>query len=173
MEERGWQGRGHQRRAPASTPRFQSWSEFVATNLLVDTAFTTLLAAAGDSWYEPLRQRARKIVAEERPHWVHAHGWTRRLAADPRARPLLERALAERWPHAATWFGPDDDPVLTDLQAAGVLAHPPRAMRQSLRDRIAPVLGEADLPAALLTDDLPWARWLPEARRLAPDNARA
>ncbi len=94
MEERGWQGRATSAVACLDT-RFVSWSDFVATNLLVDTAFTTLLAAAGESWYEPLRQRARKIVAEERAHWVHAHGWTRRLAADARA-PAAARARPRR-----------------------------------------------------------------------------
>ncbi|MBV9355136.1 MAG: phenylacetate-CoA oxygenase subunit PaaI [Chloroflexi bacterium] len=170
MEERGWQGRATSAVACLDT-RFASWSEFVATNLLVDTAFTTLLAAAGESSYEPLRQRARKVVAEERAHWVHAHGWTRRLAGDARIRPALERALAECWPHAATWFGSDDDPVFTALHAAGVLAHPPRALREALRRRVTPVLAEAALPVSLLVEDLPWSRWRLDARRLAPRDA--
>src|SRR5262249_47699865 len=100
MEERGWQGRATSAVACLDA-RFQSWSEFVATNLLVDTAFTTLLAAAGESWYEPLRQRARKIVAEEQAHGVHAHGWPRRLAGGPHPRPVVEQAPAPRRAHAA------------------------------------------------------------------------
>src|SRR5262249_20540528 len=100
MEERGWQGRATSA-AACLDARFPSWSEFLPPNFLVDTASTTLPAAAAESWHEPLRQRARKIVSEERAHWVHAHGWTRRLAADARTRPLLEQALAVRWPHAA------------------------------------------------------------------------
>src|SRR5918912_2539408 len=79
MEERGWQER------PTSAmrcldARFSTWAEFIAANLLVDTALSTLLAAAVDSRYEPLRQRARKIQQEEAGHWVHAVGWVRRLA---------------------------------------------------------------------------------------------
>ena len=53
---------------------FQGWSDFVATNFLVDTALTTFFAAAQNSRYEPLRQRSRKIVQEERLHEMHADG---------------------------------------------------------------------------------------------------
>src|SRR6266567_4214478 len=41
---------------------FQGWSDFVATNFLLDNALTTFFEAAQNSSYEPLRQRARKIV---------------------------------------------------------------------------------------------------------------
>src|SRR5574340_154899 len=54
---------------------FQGWSDFVATNFLLDTALTTFFATAQQSSYEPLRQRARKIVQEERIHFMHADGW--------------------------------------------------------------------------------------------------
>src|SRR5450759_2235115 len=38
---------------------FQGWSDFVATNFLVDNALTTFFEAAQDSRYEPLRLRSR------------------------------------------------------------------------------------------------------------------
>src|ERR1700682_2609651 len=56
---------------------FAGWSDFVATNFLLDTALTTFFEAAQDSSYEPLRQRARKIVHEERIHAMHGDGWVR------------------------------------------------------------------------------------------------
>src|SRR5438445_1841913 len=59
---------------------FQGWSDFVATNFLLDAALTTFFEAAQNSTYEPLRQRSRKIVQEERIHAIHAEGWVRRLA---------------------------------------------------------------------------------------------
>ena len=57
---------------------FQGWSDFVATNFLVDNALTTFFEAAQDSTYEPLRSRSRKVVQEERVHTMHAEGWVRR-----------------------------------------------------------------------------------------------
>src|SRR4051794_40981038 len=90
MEERGWQQR------PTSAmrcldARFGTWCDFLAVNLVVDSALTTLLSAAVDSPYEPLRQRARKIKQEEAGHWVHAAGWVRRTA---RSRRDLAAALS-------------------------------------------------------------------------------
>src|SRR5439155_4282400 len=80
MEEKGWQ----QRPTNAMTcldRSFATWSEFLAANLLIDTAFTTLLSAAVSSPYEPLRQRAAKITQEEAGHWGHGAGWVRRAPA--------------------------------------------------------------------------------------------
>src|SRR5215472_13350891 len=47
MEERGWQQRATSAMACLDL-RFESWFDFVAANLLVDTALTILLAAADD-----------------------------------------------------------------------------------------------------------------------------
>src|SRR6202011_5343297 len=77
---------------------FRGWSDFVATNFLLDTALTTFFEAAQDSTYEPLRQRARKIVQEERIHFLHAEGWVRRLAkAGGAVRAALIAALKRQW----------------------------------------------------------------------------
>ncbi|TME28463.1 MAG: hypothetical protein E6I75_23600, partial [Chloroflexi bacterium] len=87
-----------------------TWSDFVATNLVIDTALTTLLSAAVEVPYEPLRQRARKIQQEEAGHWTHAAGWLRRPSI---SRTDLAASLARVWDDAFTWFGQPDDPVVT------------------------------------------------------------
>jgi len=161
MEEKGWQ----QRPTSAMTSldqRFGAWTDFLAANLVIDTALTTLLAAAIDSAYEPLRQRARKIQQEETGHWVHAAGWLRRLqSAD------MDAALARVWDDAFTWFGQTDDPVLTPLVAAGFLAASPDDLRTALRARLEPLLQPAQAEA-LFARKLPWDRWDATARRLTP-----
>jgi len=159
MEEKGWQQRPTN--AMSCLDRsFSNWSEFLATNLLVDTAFTTLLSAALNSPYEPLRQRAGKIVQEEAGHWVHGAGWARRAPAH------LSAALAAVWDDAFTWFGQADDPVLVPLAQAGILSDTPDGLRRKLRARLEPLLDEAELGEPLFTRDLPWSRWDPSARRL-------
>ena len=159
MEEKGWQQR------PTSAVRcldrpFAGWPEFVAANLVVDTALTVLLGAATESPYEPLRQRARKIQQEETGHWVHATGWLRRLGRQ------VEPALPQMWDDAFTWFGRPDDPVLEPLSTGGVLSEAPEQLRTSLRARLEPVLDAAHLAQPLLARELPWHRWAPAARRL-------
>src|SRR2546430_12190972 len=59
---------------------FQGWSDFVATNFLLDSALTTFFEAAQTSTYEPLRSRARKVGQEERTNAMHAEAWLARLA---------------------------------------------------------------------------------------------
>src|SRR5258707_3966955 len=77
---------------------FQGWSDFVATNFLLDTALTTFFEAAENSNYEPLRQRSRKIVQEERIHQMHAEGWVRRLAkAGGAVRSALAASIQRSW----------------------------------------------------------------------------
>jgi len=165
MEERGWQSRQTAAMACLDHP-FATWAEFVAANLLVDTALTTLLGAATESTYEPLGQRARKIVQEEAAHWVHASGWLPRLVAS--SPDEMVTALAQVWDDAFTWFGQPDDPTLGPLAAAGLLSADPDALRQQLRARLEPVLTAAGLAEPLLARPLPWPRWDPAARRLRP-----
>lgn len=161
MEEKGWQDTPTH--AVTCLDRaFGTWADFIAVNVLVDSAFTVLFESAVDSSYEPLRQRARKIVQEERTHWVHGTGWLHRLAADPAMASALDAVCDD----ALTWYGQNgDDPIVGALAAVGVLAAGPAALRSQLRDRLQPVLADAGL-SAVLERDLPWDRWDAETRRL-------
>jgi 1,2-phenylacetyl-CoA epoxidase catalytic subunit len=159
MEETGWQQRPTNALS-CLDGSFSNWSEFLAANLLVDSALTTLLSAAQNSPYEPLRQRAAKIVQEEAGHWVHGAGWVRRAPAH------LSSALAAVWDDAFTWFGQADDPALAPLSEAGLLSDNPDGLRRKLRARLEPLLDEVELGEPLFTRELPWARWDPASRRL-------
>ena len=161
MEEKGWQQRPTSAMACLGRP-FGTWSDFLAANVVVDTALTTLLSAALDSPYEPLRQRARKIQQEETGHWVHGAGWLRRLQTTD---PDLSSALARVWDDAFTWFGQPDDPVLAPLVAAGLLNAAPDELREQLRARLQPLFQPA-WAESLFARQLPWNRWDPVARRL-------
>jgi phenylacetate-CoA oxygenase PaaI subunit len=160
MEDKGWQ------QAPTNAVAcldrtFSHWTDYVAANVVLDSAFTVLFEAAVDSPYEPLRQRAVKIVQEEATHWVHGTGWLRRLAGQPSMLPALEAV----WDDALTWFGQDDDPTLAPLLAAGLLSTRPEELRHRLRTRLEPVLTETSLSAPLQRE-LPWPRWDAMRRRL-------
>jgi phenylacetate-CoA oxygenase PaaI subunit len=163
MEERGWQQRPTSAMA-CLDGRFASWADFIAANVVVDTAVTTLLTAATESSYEPLRQRARKIVQEESTHWVHGSGWLRRMRASADLAPALERV----WGDAFTWFGTDDDAMLAALVQHNILSQRPDELRAVLRGRVRPLLEEAGLAGPLLARELPWRRWNASARRLQP-----
>lgn len=156
---------------------FAGWCDFVATNFLVDTALTTFFEAAQNSSYEPLRQRARKIVQEERLHFVHGEGWVRRLAkAGGAVRKTLLASLQRLWDETLCWFGPADDPALRRLLQEEIIDASPDELRSRYLQKIMPVLSSLDIefPAAFnaeakrweLTQPLPWANWQVASRRL-------
>jgi phenylacetate-CoA oxygenase PaaI subunit len=155
---------------------FQGWSDFVATNFLLDTAMTTFFEAAQNSSYEALRQRARKIVQEERIHALFADGWVRRLAkAGGAVRATLVASLFRLWDETLCWFGPEDDPNMHSLYREGIIDAPPNELRRRYLQHIMPTLRSLDIevPASFdaetkgwsLRQPLPWTSWDPVARR--------
>ncbi len=155
---------------------FQGWSDFVATNFLLDMALTTFFAAAQNSNYEPLRQRARKIVQEERIHEMHADGWVRRLAkAGGAVRSTLVASLLRLWDETLCWFGPEDDPNMQSLYREGIIDATPDELRRRYLQKIMPTLSslEIDVPVSFNADtkhwelrqSLPWNAWDSVTRR--------
>ncbi|HTK11017.1 MAG TPA: Phenylacetic acid catabolic protein [Ktedonobacteraceae bacterium] len=153
------------------------WFDFVALNFLIDTAFTTFFEAAQDSTYEPLRQRARKILQEEHIHFIHAEGWVRRLAKTGGAvRANLEVALRKVWTETLCWFGPADDHCMLQLHHEGIINASPDTLRNRYFDKIMPTLSALQIAVPVtfngeaknweLTCELPWPLWDAEARRL-------
>lgn len=156
---------------------FAGWSDFVATNFLLDSALTTFFEAAQNSTYEPLRQRARKVVQEERIHFVHGEGWVRRLArAGGAVRAALVASLQKLWDETLCWFGPNDDQAMQSLHQDGIIDATPDELRTRYLLKVMPVLTslEIEFPVSFdattklweLTQPLPWAKWDSAARRL-------
>src|SRR5579872_3527449 len=113
--------------APFLDIPFEGWTDFIAANLLFDTALTVLLESATDSSFNPLAQRARRILEEEPLHWLHAEGWTRRLASKgPRVRSALQSSFSRVTPDTLAWF----DVATPELVDGRVVASPPQALRE-------------------------------------------
>ncbi len=156
---------------------FSGWCDFVATNFLVDTALTIFFEAARNSSYEPLRQRARKIVQEEHIHFIHGEGWVRRLAhAGGAVRKTLLASLQRFWEETLCWFGPADDPSMLQLLHEMVIDATPDELRVHYLQKIMPVLHALDIEFPVtfnaetksweVSSALPWERWIPASRRL-------
>jgi len=155
---------------------FQGWSDFVATNFLLDTALTTFFEAAQQSSYEPLRQRARKIVQEERIHEMNGEAWVRRLAkAGGAVRAAIAASLDRLWVETFCWFGPNDDPAMQQLYREGIIDATPDELRSRYLKKIMPTLSSLDLDVPVsfnaatkqweLKQSLPWAKWDAVGRR--------
>jgi len=122
---------------------FQHWAEFVAASVLVDRALTLVFEAARHSSYEPLRQRAAKILQEEWFHWQYGQGWLKKLAGEPKTRAMLPGAVARFWQPTADWLA-----TVGDGDAPGVLAESGSDLRERWLAESSAVLAECGLAAA-------------------------
>jgi len=156
---------------------FAGWADFVATNFLFDTALTTFFEAARQSSYEPLRQRARKIVQEERIHEMHGEGWVRRLArAGGAVRATMAASLERLWNETLCWFGPNEHPIMQQLYREVIIDATPDELCARYLKKIMPTLQGLDIEVPVpfnasnkqweLTGALPWERWDAVGRRL-------
>jgi ring-1,2-phenylacetyl-CoA epoxidase subunit PaaC len=127
-----------------------SWAQFVAANAVLDTAFTVMIQACVDGDVEVLRTRLRKMLSEERYHFLHGRSWLRAG--------IDEEPLGEAWREAIEWFGPPDGDV-AELHRQGALSMGPGELAARLAERL-------ERPAPPLSHD--WAGWDPERRRGRP-----
>lgn len=121
---------------------FQGWTDYVGANFLFDTALSVLLESARDSSFNELATRARRILDEERLHWLHGEGWTRRLAArEAPVRAALQASFDRIVPDCLSWF----DIAGATVLAEGVLSATPDELRRRFAARVNPVLQAARL----------------------------
>ena len=129
-----------------------SWPQFVAANAVLDTAFSVMIEACVEGDVEVLRARLRKMLSEERYHFLHGRSW---LKAG-----IDEAPLNEAWREAIEWFGPPDGDVAA-LHRRGALSMGPGEMVARLEER----LGRAAPPV-----ELDWSTWDPARRRGRPGS---
>src|SRR6266849_4742769 len=158
LEPLGDDPRGPERETDASTIRslpyfdepWTEWSQFVAANAILDTAFTVMIEACVGGSVDVLQYRLRKMLMEERYHFLHGRSWLRSgIDAEP-----LDRA----WQEAIEWFGAPDGETAT-LHREGKLSMGPAELRTRLEEQL-----EAKAPRA----NTDWKTWDPIRRRRRP-----
>ena len=163
LEPLGEDPRGPERESdPAShhaLPYFDapwtSWPQFVAANAVLDTAFSVMIEACVEGDVEVLRARLRKMLSEERYHFLHGRSW---LKAG-----IDEAPLNEAWREALEWFGPPDGDV-ADLRHRGALSMGPGELAVRLEERL-----ERAAPRV----EIDWSSWDPARRRGRPGSIDA
>jgi len=160
LEPLGQDPRGPERETDPSTIRslayfdepWSEWSQFVAANAVLDTAFTVMIESCVGGSVEVLQHRLRKMLMEERYHFLHGRSWLRSgIEAGP-----LNRA----WEEAIEWFGPPDGEVAA-FHKEGKLSLGPSDLLARLEERL-----ESKAPKAAVD----WKRW-DSARRRTRDGA--
>ena len=158
LEALGHDPRGAERESDAKSLRnlayfdepWTEWSQFVAANAVLDTAFTAMIEACVGGSVEVLQHRLRKMLMEERYHFLHGRSWLR-SGIEPAP---LERA----WQEAVEWFGPPDGDVAM-LHGEGRLSMGPQ-------DLLARIEGRLETKAPHVAVD--WKMWDPARRRVSP-----
>ncbi|HKF74623.1 MAG TPA: Phenylacetic acid catabolic protein [Candidatus Dormibacteraeota bacterium] len=126
---------------------WSEWAQFVAANAVLDTAFSVMIQACVDGGVEVLRTRLRKMLSEERYHFLHGRSWLRAgIDEDP---------LRDAWRQAVEWFGPPDGDV-AELHRQGALSMGPGGLLARLEERL-----ETTAPPATID----WSGWDPARRR--------
>jgi 1,2-phenylacetyl-CoA epoxidase catalytic subunit len=129
---------------------WSEWSQFVAANAILDVAFTAMIEACVRGSVEVLQQRLRKMLMEERYHFLHGRSWLRSgIDSEPK-----ERA----WREAIEWFGPPDGETAS-LREQGKLSMGPAELLARLEEQL-------ETKAPPVTVD--WQSWDPVRRRVEP-----
>ena len=135
---------------PSLDEPWTSWSQFVASNAILDTAFTAMLQACVEGSAEVLQTRLRKMLQEERYHFLHGRSWLRAG--------IDEEAAGVAWREAVEWFGPPDGDVAA-LHERGLLSMGPAALLARVEERLG-------VSAPSLRPD--WTAYDPLRRRTRP-----
>ncbi len=125
------------------------WSQFIAANAVLDTAFTLMIESLAGGNVEVLRSRLRKMLQEERYHYLHGRSWLKEVP--------VRDAVMTAWGEALEWFGPEGSDV-DQLRKAGRIALGVPELRRGLGEKM-----EASAPTVTIA----WEQWDPLKRRTA------
>jgi 1,2-phenylacetyl-CoA epoxidase catalytic subunit len=123
------------------------WTQFVAANAVLDTAFSLMLETLASGNVELLRSRLRKMLHEERYHYLHGRSWMREAR--------ITAAVKTAWGEAVEWFGPEGGDV-DQARKAGEMTLGVGELRARLEDRLASKQPRFEID---------WKKWDPERRR--------
>ncbi len=160
LQPLGADPRGPERESDAGSLRalayfdqpWTEWAEFVAANAILDTAFTTMIEACTGGSVEVLQQRLRKMLMEERYHFLHGRSWLRSG--------IDQAPLIRAWQEAIEWFGPPDGEAAA-LHEEGKLSMGPAELGARLEERL-----ETKAPRV----EVDWKGWDPVRRRSRPGS---
>ena len=139
-------GQGYSNVAYLDRP-WTEWAQFVAANAVLDGAFSLMIEALAKGNVEVLRSRLKKMLQEERYHYLHGRSWMRETNA--------AEAAGDAWIEAITWFGPPGGDV-DQLETEGKLGLGVAQLCRQLEERL------EGKPPSIAID---WNAWDPVRRR--------
>ena len=82
-----------------------TWADFVMFNFVMDRGAGHQLEDVKKSTYGPWRREIDRIFKEELTHVAHGDYWVKRLALDPKTKPVIQESLDRWWPRVMSIFG--------------------------------------------------------------------
>ncbi len=82
-----------------------TWADFVMFNFVMDRGAGHQLEDVKKSTYGPWRREIDRIFKEELTHVAHGDYWVKRLALDPKTKPVIQASLDRWWPRVMSIFG--------------------------------------------------------------------
>lgn len=146
----------------ALEPRWESWLQVIAINVVLDRALHLAIESFQGSAYGPLAGCAAKLMQEERFHRVFGDTWLTRLGEDADSQARLQEQINWAWTIADGWIGPDDDAAVNALVEAGVLSQTISELRARWISETADVLVQAGFEQPKSRTD--WPAWRPTFR---------
>ncbi|WP_420632968.1 Phenylacetic acid catabolic protein [Candidatus Palauibacter sp.] len=122
-----------------------SWADFLALNFLLDTALSVQFELLAESRFETIHYKVRKLLEEERFHFDHGQGWTARLLTAEGGRNALAAAFGSAWNACLSWFGPDDDPLVSTLALHGIVSAGSDRARARWLERVGPLAAQVGM----------------------------
>jgi 1,2-phenylacetyl-CoA epoxidase catalytic subunit len=113
---------------------WETWAQFVAANAVLDTAFSLVIRSFVEGNVEVLQSRLRKMLMEERYHYLHGRSWLREG--------IDEAPVHEAWRQAIEWFGPPDG-ELARLHSRHALSMGPAELAAQLSESLATSVPES------------------------------
>lgn len=147
--------------------RWESWVEVIAANVLIDRALTIVFETTQNSQFLPLRQRAGKILQEERFHRIYGDSWFGRLSSQSDdLHTQLQETIEIMWQTTLAWLGPDDNQTTATLYREGILTASPQETRERWLEESTSILEKYNF--AVPSTQLDWSRWDEERREIPP-----
>ena len=143
---------GSLRSLPFFDQPWSEWGQFVSANAILDTAFTVMIEACVGGSVDVLQHRLRKMLMEERYHFLHGRSWLRSG--------IDTKPLHRAWQEAIEWFGPPDGDT-AQLFKDGRLSMGPAELRARLEEQL-----ESRAPEVTID----WKQWDPVRRRGRPGS---
>jgi len=112
-----------------------SWAEFVVLKALVDLAEVVLMEELLETSYLPLRDLVTSLLPEERFHVSFGRSHTMELAADPEARPVLQKAVDDLIAFTVPFFGRSGSSNNAEFRRWGVKRRTNDEARQAWAER--------------------------------------